>query len=100
MVRRTPEERLLLTIVQLRYADAPGSPAVSAIAGQFETSPNFHRAWFLAASSAEVLPVPLDLIIFLAKTTRSISTVFRLCLETLNGDATSTASTKRAIVEL
>jgi hypothetical protein len=85
MVRRTTEERLLLDIVQLRYADAPGSPVVLALAGQFEMTQNVQSARFLAGSGMEVGPMPLDLVISLAKTTRSIATVFRLCLETLNG---------------
>src|SRR6266853_73837 len=104
-VKTTTEEQLLLNIVRLRYTDTPSSLAVSTIAAQHELNRNFQLTPFFVASGAEVAktwaavlpplddqeftrklftPLPLEGLVYLAKTTWPIATVFRLYLENLN----------------
>src|SRR5712691_7791970 len=104
VIKRTTEEQLLLNIVRLRYTDTPSSLAVSAIAAQFERSHSLQLTpFFVAGNDASftavlpqalvlgadrptlsLTPLPLDGVIYLAKTTWPIATVFRLYLENLN----------------
>ncbi len=112
-IKATSEQEMLLNIVRLRYADTPSSLQVSNIAAQFELAASLGMTPFFESGTPAVLPgaglggsdrptftmtplddsdfarrlfTPLSLegIVYLAKTTWPIQTVFRLYLENLN----------------